>query len=117
MKEYKKKCVHCSEPFRTTNKNLEYCFRKTCDETAKLLEIEQAIDRLVRIITSNTITTKTGQKHLKSKTNFLINRNKNRYHTIKNLPKGQNGITPKYDIVTKEIVYRSFDDLLKTPLI
>ncbi|MCY2687564.1 hypothetical protein [Salinimicrobium sp. TH3] len=113
MKEYKKTCVCCSEPFWTIHDFQTHCFRVTCEETGKLLEIEQAMDRLVRVVTAHTITTKTGRKHLKYKANFLINRNKNRYITVTNLPKGRNGITAKFDIVTKEVVYRSFDDLSK----
>lgn len=113
MKEFQKKCVSCSESFRTIYENEVYCYRVTCEETAKLLEIEQTIDRLVRIITPHIITTKTGRNNLKTRAGLLINRNKNRYLTIKNLPKGRNGMTAKYDVITKEVVYRTFDDLPK----
>lgn len=110
-KEYTRKCVCCKGSFQTIYEKDDYCYRVTCEETGKLLEIEQIIDRLVRVITPNIIKTKTGRRNLKNRADFLINRNKNRYFTIKNLPKGRNGMTAKYDIVTQEIVYRTFDDL------
>ncbi|MGY5851487.1 hypothetical protein [Salegentibacter sp. F14] len=115
MKKIEKKCFHCSEPFwTTTDDKIPFCRRVTCQETAALLEVEKNLDRLVRAITPHIITTKTGRKNLKNKANFLINRNKNRYIPIKNLPRGPKGVTAKFDVVKQEVVYRTFKELSKT---
>lgn len=101
MKKFDKNCITCGESFSTADKDRNYCSRKICDENAKIEEIEQAIDRLARLVTDHIIFLKKAKQ-----------RSKNRYLTVKNLPRERYGITPKFDIETQEIIHLPFKNLL-----
>lgn len=83
MNYYTKRCQYCSKDFQSNNFFVEPCNNSVCKEKHKLKKIQDELQRLKR----------------------------RRYISIKNLPKGPNGMTAKFDMLTKEVVFKSFHDL------